>query len=149
YLVIERDGRLYADKGRLGRLGPYITHIGLLFIMIGAGMRAVPGVYLEQYIWVRDGEIVKVPGSDFYVESLGFAVEFYDTGQPRSYQTHTRVIDAGGNVVKTETIAMNEPLTVGRVQLYQSSYYAEYGHAEVALVDRHSGTEIDRFTLDL
>ncbi|MBY6274678.1 cytochrome c biogenesis protein ResB [Symbiobacterium thermophilum] len=149
YLVIERDGRLYADKGRLGRLGPYITHIGLLFIMIGAGMRAVPGVYLEQYIWVRDGEIVKVPGSDFYVESLGFAVEFYETGQPRSYQTHTRVIDAGGNVVKTETIAMNEPLTVGRVQLYQSSYYAEYGHAEVALVDRQSGAEIDRFTLDL
>lgn len=149
YLVIEQEGRLYADKGRLGRWGPYITHIGLLLVLIGAGMRALPGVYLEQFIWVRDGEIVKVPGSDFYVESLGFEVEYYETGQPKSYMTHTRVIDANGNAVKTETIAMNEPLAHNRVELYQSSYYADYGQAEIALVDRQSGAEIDRFTLDL
>ena len=149
YLVIEQDGRLYADKGRWGRWGPYITHIGLLLILIGAGMRTVPGVYLEQFIWVRDGAIVRVPGCDLYVESLGFEVEYYDTGEPKSYQTHIRVIDAGGNVVKTGTIAMNEPLAHNRVQLYQSSYYGEYGRAQVALVDRQSGAEIAQFALDL
>lgn len=149
YLVIEQDGRLYADKGRWGRWGPYITHIGLLLVLVGAGMRALPGVYLEQFIWVRDGEIVKVPGSDFYVESLGFEVEYYETGQPKSYKTHTRVIGPDGSAVKTGTIAMNRPLAHNRVELYQSSYAAELGRADVALVDRQSGDEIGRFALDL
>jgi len=149
YLVIEQDGRLYADKGRWGRWGPYITHIGLILILIGAGMRAVPGAYMEQFIWVKDGEIVKVPGTDFYVESLGFEAEFYETGQPKSYRTHARVIDADGNVVKTHTISLNEPLSYSRVELYQSSYYTDPGKAQVAVIDRATGAEVGQITINL
>jgi len=149
YRVIEQGGRLYADKGRMGRWGPYITHIGLILLLVGAGIRTLPGAYLEEYIWLRDGEVVRVPGTDFYVESLGFAVDFGADGEPVNYQTRVRVLDAGGNVVKVGTIAVNEPLSYDRVGLYQSSYHADYGRAEVAVIDRAGGTEVGRFTIDL
>ena len=149
YLVIEQDDRLYADKGRWGRWGPYITHIGLILVLIGAGMRAVPGAYMEQFIWVKDGEIVKVPGTDFYVQSLGFEAEYYENGAPKSYLTEAQVLDADGKVLRTQTIAMNEPLSYGRVELYQSSFNTSPGSARVALLDRASGAELGQFEIDL
>ncbi|MFZ5826227.1 MAG: cytochrome c biogenesis protein ResB [Bacillota bacterium] len=149
YLVIEKDGRLYADKGRWGRWGPYITHIGLIMILLGAMMRAIPGAYFDQFIWVRDGEIVKVPNTDFFVQSEKFTVEFYESGQPKSYQTDALILDNDGTVLAKQKIIMNEPLMYNWVELYQSSYRQELGTATVALTDRASGSEIGRFDLDL
>lgn len=149
YLVIERDGRLYADKGRWGRWGPYITHIGLILVLAGAMMRAIPGAYMDQFIWVKDGEIVRVPGTDFYVESLGFEAEYYESGAPKSYETHARILDANGNEVRNQTIAMNQPLAYQRVELYQSSFNTEPGTAVVTLVDRATGADLEQFEVDL
>jgi len=149
YLVIEKDGRLYADKGRWGRWGPYITHIGLILILVGAMMRAIPGVYFSQFIWVRDGEIVKVPNTDFFIQSEKFVAEWYDSGAPKLYKTEAKILDGEGNELLRHDIVMNEPLSFRGVELFQSSFKQELGKAVVGLVERESGKEIGTFELDL
>ncbi len=146
-VVIEGD-RLYADKGRWGRWGPYILHIGLILILVGGMMRAVPGFYFDQMVWVRDDATVKVPGTNWYVKNEKFTVEYYDNGAPKAYRTDATVID-GGKEVRSQTISMNEPLMYRWVELYQSSYKTGAGYATVALNDRASGQTLGEFKVDL
>jgi cytochrome c biogenesis protein len=148
YFVVQEGDRLYADKGRWGRWGPYITHIGLLLILAGAMMRAIPGFYSDQFVWVRDGATVKVPGADWYVNNEKFTVEYYENGQPKSYKTLATVIDDGREVARQE-ISMNQPLWHDWVELYQSSYRQELGKIQVGFNERATGKAIGQVTMDL
>ncbi|HWI61926.1 MAG TPA: cytochrome c biogenesis protein ResB [Symbiobacteriaceae bacterium] len=149
YTVVQKDGRLYADKGRWGRWGPYILHVGLLLVLAGAMVRVFPGAYMDQFVWVRDGSIVKVPGANWFIKNEKFTVESYENGQPKSYETEATVVEADGTEVKKHTISMNNPLSHRWIELYQSSYKQELGKAKVMLKDRASGAEIGTFDLDL
>ncbi|HEY3365755.1 MAG TPA: cytochrome c biogenesis protein ResB [Symbiobacteriaceae bacterium] len=148
YFVVREGDRLFADKGRWGRWGPYITHIGLLLVLAGAMMRAIPGVYMDQSVWVRDGSIVRVPGGSWYVRNDKFTAEFYASGQPKSYTTEAVVID-NGQEVKKATISMNNPLSYRWIELYQSSYRQEMGKATAALIDKTTGKPLGTFDVDL
>lgn len=148
YRVFQTGDRLYADKGRWGRWGPYITHIGLLLILVGGMARAVPGFFFDQSVWIRDGITVKVPNTNWYVRNEKFTVEYYQDGTPRSFRTDAVVVD-GGEEVRTFPITMNNPLWYKWVELYQSSYKQELGRASVALTDRGTGETIGSFDLDL
>lgn len=148
YKVVRQGDRLYADRGRWGRWGPYILHIGLIIILLGAMSRAIPGFYFDTAIWVRDGATVKVPNSDWYVKNEQFEAEFLDSGMPKFYKTHAVVID-GGNEVKRGAIAMNEPLSYRWVELYQSSYKQDPGSVKIALTDRQTKQELGTFEVDL
>ncbi len=148
YHVVQEGSRLYADKGRWGRWGPYVTHIGLLLILLGAMARAIPGASFDQMIWVRDGATVKVQDANWYVRSEKFTAEYYADGTPKSYRTDAVVID-DGKEVKRHTIAMNDPLWYQWVELYQSSFQQEVGKARVVLTERQTGKRLGTFQLDL
>lgn len=148
YKVIRVGDRVYADKGRWGRWGPYILHVGLVLVLAGAMMRAIPGFYMEEFIWVRDGGIVRVPDTDWFVKNEQFTMETYENGQPKAYKTAAVVIEDGKEVDRA-VISMNEPLAHKWVELYQSSYKRELGKATVQLVERSTGKEIGQFDLDL
>lgn len=148
YFVVQAGDSLYADKGRWGRWGPYVTHVGLFLILAGAMLRAIPGFYSDQSIWVQDGASVRVPGTDWFVQSERFELETYEDFSPKAYKTHAIVID-GGKEVKKHTISMNQPLWYKWVELYQSSYKQELGAAEVALKDRATGKQIGTFEINL
>jgi len=135
YRVTVQDDRLLAEKGRWQRWGPYVLHTGLLLLMVGAALRVVPGFYSDQTLWVNDGEVVRVPGADWYLKNERFTAEFYADGRPKLYATAAVVID-GGQEVRHQTIKMNEPLQYKGLALYQSSYSTTIGTAEVVLQTR-------------
>lgn len=149
YTVIQKDGRLYADKGRWGRWGPYILHIGLLLVLAGAMVRVFPGAYMDKFVWVRDDTIVKVPEATWFVKNEKFTVETYENGQPKSFRTEAVVLEADGTEAKRAAITMNNPLAYKWVELYQSSYKRELGKAVVQLTERKTGTKVGTFDLDL
>lgn len=45
-------------------MGPYVNHIGLIIFLIGAMLRFVPGMYVDETLWVREGETAQIPGTD-------------------------------------------------------------------------------------
>lgn len=148
YRLVLSGDRLYADKGRWGRWGPYITHIGLLLILVGSMMKAIPGAYFDQSIWVPDGATVRVPNADWYVQSEKFILEEYPDGAPKAYKTQAVVVD-GGVEVKRYTISMNQPLFYKWTELYQSSYQQQLGTADVTVTERATERVIGTLSLDL
>ncbi|WP_407268739.1 cytochrome c biogenesis protein ResB [Radiobacillus sp. PE A8.2] len=147
YKITEENGHVLAEKNRFSRWGPYVNHIGLIIFLIGASLRFLPFMYIDQSIWVREGETVEVPATDreYYVENIDFKLEVYDQnderykealelqGQvPSNFQTdvilykNTQQGIVGQEPeleeVKEASIRVNHPLKFEGLRLYQSSY---------------------------
>lgn len=100
YEIFEEEGNIVAEKGRFSRWGPYVNHIGLIVFLIGCMLRFFPGMYVDDNIWVREGETVVVRGTDgeFFLRNDKFTVDFYDDADARFQDALVR---AGSPVVKT------------------------------------------------
>lgn len=177
YKVRVEDGHVLAERGRFSRWGPYVNHIGLIIILIAAILRMTP-LFLDEYVWVREGERTVIPGTDgeFYIENKSFTIEVYDAEEderfkeaiekagepiPKNYQSDVIVYQA-----KTPTIAgeepelvkyvedeikMNHPLKFASYTLYQAGYQLNEFNSmtfKIYDVDDPDQTEIDSFTID-
>src|SRR5690606_14324687 len=79
-VTVDKNG-LLAEKGRFSRWGPYINHIGLIIFLFGVMLRMMPGFYVDESLWIREGETRAIPEAPgYYLENLGFTVETY-TGE--------------------------------------------------------------------
>src|SRR5699024_4879746 len=80
YKIVNKDGNILAEKNRFSRWGPYVNHIGLIIILIAAILRLVPFFYLDEYVWVREGDQEVIPGTnnEYYIENKRFLLESYD-----------------------------------------------------------------------
>ena len=57
------DGNVLAEKGRFSRWGPYVNHIGLI-IFYSVRCFVLPSMYVDEALWLRDGETKEIPGTD-------------------------------------------------------------------------------------
>ena len=58
------DGNVLAEKGRFSRWGPYVNHIGLIIFLFGVMLRSLPSMYVDEALWLRDGEMKEIPGTE-------------------------------------------------------------------------------------
>ncbi|WP_239749149.1 cytochrome c biogenesis protein ResB [Mammaliicoccus sp. H-M34] len=150
YKVKQEDNHLLLEKGRLSRYGPYINHTGLIILLFGAMLRFLPGFYLDEMLYVKEGETKPVPGTDraYYIKNNDFIYEEYDQKSQsntnaesidpslnkiaKNYETKATlykndqqdVIGSKANLkeVATDSIKVNHPLTYDNLQFYQSSF---------------------------
>src|SRR5690625_2264487 len=85
YKVRSEDGHVLAEKGRFSRWGPYVNHIGLIIILFAAMLRLTSVMYLDEYVWVREGEQVVIPGTnaEYFIENKKFTLDTYDPNDER------------------------------------------------------------------
>jgi cytochrome c biogenesis protein len=153
--VLQEEGRwyLFAEKGRLSRLGFYCIHLSILVILLGAMIGSFFG--FRGYVNITEGETVdrvflrsgqQVEPLGFKVKLDQFSVSFYPTGAPQEFKSTVTILE-GSRRVLTEPIRVNEPLTYKGISLYQSSY----GVASVkkALLDVVERSSRRGFTLSL
>jgi cytochrome c biogenesis protein len=153
--VLQEEERwhLFAEKGKLSRLGFYCIHLSILVILLGAMIGSFYG--FRGYVNITEGEIVdrvflrsgqQIEPLGFKVKLDGFSVSFYPTGAPREFKSTVTILE-GGQKVLTKPIRVNEPLTYKGISLYQSSYgVASVEKAILNGVERSSGRG---FTLSL
>lgn len=148
YKIREENGNIVAEKGRFSRWGPYVNHVGLIIFLIGCMLRYFPGMYVDEYVWVREGESVVVPGTDgqYFVKNEEFLVEFYDETDPtygetiketggmfvKNYQTNavlykmeeSTTVGEDGELIEVarHPIRVNDPLKYDGFSLYQTDY---------------------------
>lgn len=148
YNIVNKDGNILAEKNRFSRWGPYVNHIGLIIILIAAILRMTPFLFLDEYVWVREGEQKVIPGTEneYYIENKRFLLEVYDEDDERfkdamermgdqvhkNYQTDLIIYKAVGETVvgkepelekvTEDSIRMNEPLKFDGYTLYQSGF---------------------------
>lgn len=148
YKIFEQDGQVLAEKNRFSRWGPYVNHIGLIIILIAVLLRMTPFMFIDDYVWVREGERKVIPSTDgqYYIENKKFHLEYYDEDDERykeamermgqlvvkNYQTDVVIYKVKGETipgqepelekVTEDAIRMNEPLKFDGYRLYQSGY---------------------------
>ncbi|MCE7791062.1 cytochrome c biogenesis protein ResB [Salipaludibacillus sp. CUR1] len=148
YKIRKENGNILAEKGRFSRWGPYVNHIGLIIFLIGGMLRFFPEMYLDEHVWVREGEQEVISGTngEYFLRNNEFMIELYDeedekyqpalerAGGPvvKTYQTSATLLrrEAGGTIgsetelaeVKDHDIRVNDPLTFEGFSLYQVDY---------------------------
>ncbi|MFB5661606.1 cytochrome c biogenesis protein ResB [Alteribacillus sp. HJP-4] len=176
YNIREENGNLVAEKGRFARWGPYINHVGLIIFLSGAMLRFFPGMYIDDLVWVREGEREVVPGTDgqYYVENNEFTVEMYDENdetfgpamqraggpQVKSYRTDAILYERTGEgpagvdpeveEINEKDITVNNPLRFDGFSLYQMDYKLnELNQMSFTMDNRETGESVGELTIDL
>ncbi|MED4925586.1 cytochrome c biogenesis protein ResB [Anoxybacillus geothermalis] len=179
YHVREEGGHLLAEKGRFSRWGPYVNHIGLIIFLIGAMLRSVPGMYIDEVMWIREGETKEIPGTNgqYFLKSEKFIFETYKKGEDneafnaaidrvgngmiaKNYQTNVILYKRVGPTiagaepklqkVKEYPIRVNEPLEFDHYALYQVDFRLNEPKAmSFQLADKQSGKTFGTVTVDL
>lgn len=79
YNVRREDNAILAERGRFSRYGPYVNHAGLIVFIIGVMLHLVPGFYVDESMWLREGETRAIPGMEgYFLKSDRFILETYD-----------------------------------------------------------------------
>lgn len=178
YKIVNKDGNILAEKNRFSRWGPYVNHIGLIIILIAAILRTTPLFFLDDYVWVREGEQTIIPSTDseYYIENKRFLLEMYDedderfkdatekTGEQvhKNYQSDVAIYKAKNNEVvgkvpdlekvTEDSIQMNKPLKFDGYTLYQSDYQDnEFSNMTFKLyeTDDSDQSSLGEITIDL
>jgi len=179
YHVREENGNLLAEKNRFSRWGPYVNHVGLIIFLIGGMLRFVPGMYVDDVLWIRDGETSVIPGTDgkYYLSSDKFIIETYQKDQEdkvfaktlsrvgdgkvvKNFQTNVTLYERKGEIVhgakpelkkvKEEQIRVNYPLKHDSYALYQTSYKLnELNKMNFSLIDKNTEESFGQITVDL
>ncbi|KIL44239.1 cytochrome c biogenesis protein ResB [Jeotgalibacillus soli] len=177
YNVKEIDRHLLAEKGRFARWGPYVNHTGLIIFLIGAMLRFVPGMYVDETLWIREGDTVAIPGTDqeYFLESEKFVVEFYDADEDP--EVFNAAIDRVGSIVKNfqtdamlykreeegiagdqrelelvqqKAIQVNEPLKFDHFAIYQVNYKLdEFRSMSFNMTNKETEENVGSLTVDL
>jgi cytochrome c biogenesis protein len=97
YKITEKENQVLAEKNRFSRWGPYVNHIGLIIILIGAILRISTPLYLDDYLWIREGEKTVIPSTDnaYFIESEQFILEQYDPNDPQ----YKKAMETSGELV--------------------------------------------------
>lgn len=177
YKIREEDGSILAEKGRFSRWGPYVNHIGLIIFLIGAMLRSVPGMYVDETLKLREGEKKVIPGthSQYVLENKKFILETYDKNKDKekfnqaldrvgtvakNFQTNVTLYkrEDGGiagesdklKKVKDYSIRVNDPLKMEHYRLYQMSYTLDELKAmSFKLQNKKNGQSLGEFKIDL
>lgn len=177
YHIREENGNVFAEKGRFSRWGPYVNHIGLIIFLIGAMLRFVPGMYIDETLWIREGEKKVIPGTDeqYVLENKKFTAEVYDKEEDgevfeaaidrmgtvfKNFQSDVKLYKrAEGSIpgesdelelVTEKEIRVNEPLKFDRYAIYQVDYKLdEFQSMSFNLINKETEKSNGKLTIDL
>ncbi len=175
YNVKIEEGALLAEKGRFSRWGPYVNHTGLIIFLLGVLLRGLPGFYVDESLWLREGETRSIPGAPgYYLKNNQFLIETYSKeddavyGQAidrvgtivKNYQSDVTLYkNAEGGLpgqsdqmefVKDYSIIVNKPLNFDGFNVFQLDYRLdELKSMTFQLTEKATNKSFGEFTVDL
>jgi cytochrome c biogenesis protein len=125
----------FSEKGRFSRLGVYIAHLSLFFILVGGLIGSIYGfrghveilvgeTVNQIFLRTKDGEVPKP--MDFSVRCDDFKVTYYDLPgkEERHVKEYTSILSIleNGKEVLRKTVQVNHPFSYKGLAFYQSNY---------------------------
>ncbi|ARF18585.1 cytochrome c biogenesis protein ResB [Sporosarcina ureae] len=175
YNVKTENGAILAEKYRFSRWGPYVNHVGLIIFISGVLLRGIPGFYVDEAMWLREGETRNIVGAPGYVlENKKFTLENYT--KEEAEEVFGEALEKNGAIVKSYTtdvtlykqdeealpgsdslekvkdyaINVNEPLKFDGYNVFQMDYKLdELKNMTFHLVNKSSEDSLGEFTVDL
>lgn len=175
YNVKTEEGALLAEKGRFSRWGPYVNHTGLIIFLFGVLLRSLPGFYVDEAVWLREGETRAIPGvPGYFLKNNQFIIETYSKeddaafGQAidrvgtivKNYQSDVTLYKGAEDsipgqsdqmkFVKDYSITVNKPLNFDGFNVFQMDYRLdELKSMSFQLVEKTTDKSLGEFTVDL
>ncbi|WHY84490.1 cytochrome c biogenesis protein ResB [Neobacillus novalis] len=175
YHVREENGDLLAEKGRFSRWGPYINHVGLIIFLFGGMLRFIPGMFVNENLWVKEGETAAVPetGETFYLQNNQFILQHYDKDQNKTFE---KALERAGDVVKNYQsnvvlykrvsdnlpgekpklekvkeykVRVNHPLDFEGYSIFQASFRSELKSMSFFLANKNTNQSVGELEIDL
>ncbi|PIC78377.1 cytochrome C biogenesis protein [Sporosarcina sp. P19] len=174
YNVKIENGAILAEKYRFSRWGPYVNHVGLIIFISGVLLRGIPGFYVDEAMWLREGETRNIVGAPGYVlENKKFTLENYTKEEAEVFG---EALEKNGAIVKSYTtdvtlykqnegalpgseslekvedyaINVNKPLKFDGYNVFQMDYKLdELKNMTFHLVNKSSEESLGEFTVDL
>ncbi len=124
----DNEFRIFVEKGRWTRLGVYVVHMSVIFLLIGAIIGSIFG--FDGFVNIPEGETVSAirlrnsPDKlalEFEIRCEDFNVSFYDSGAPKEFRSSLTILNQGKPVLKKD-IVVNDPLRYKGINIFQSSY---------------------------
>jgi len=118
---------LAAEKGRYGKSGAFITHLGLVILIAGGfiggifgynGNIAVLEGKMENVVTIGKGKDITLP-FNIYLEN--FETEFYENS-PKQSSFRSKIHFIKDNVTTDAYVSVNSPVKFEGITFYQSSY---------------------------
>ena len=119
---------IYGERGRLSRVGVYIVHLSVIFLLVGGIVGSFFG--FEGYVNIPEGEVTdlirirntgQIHRLDFAIRCDDFNLTLYETGAPKEYRSALSIVE-GGETVKQKEIIVNDPLRYRGINIFQASY---------------------------
>ena len=175
YNVKVEDGAILAEKNRFSRWGPYVNHVGLIVFLFGILLRGIPGFYVDETMWLREGDTLAIPGAPgYHLENKKFILENYSEEDDavfgealdrvgsiaKNYQTDVSLYkDAEAALpgradnlefVKDESIIVNKPLKFDGYNIFQMDFRQnELKSMTFQLTEKATEKSLGEFTIDL
>lgn len=119
---------ILAEKWRWTRLGVYIVHLSVIFLIAGAMIGSIFG--FEGFVSIPEGgsaDSVRLRNSgeiqklDFEIRCNDFDLSFYENGTPKEFRSSLTILENGKPVLNKDII-VNDPLHYRGINIFQSSY---------------------------
>lgn len=175
YNVKVEDGALLAEKNRFSRWGPYVNHAGIIIFLLGVLLRGIPGFYVDETMWIREGDKIAIPGaSGYYLESKKFIMETYSKEEEsevfgealervgmiaKNYQTDVALFKEKEGALpgstelehmKDYSIVVNKPLKFDGFNIFQMDFRLdELKSMTFQLTEKATEESQGEFTVDL
>ncbi len=171
---VRREGNaILAERGRFARYGPYINHLGLIIFLLGVMLRMLPGFYIDESMWIREGETRAIPGMEgYFLENEKFILELHDNQKTESqiqqgvnavaknYQTDVKLYKQADDavagqadnleLVKEYSIRVNHPLQHEGYSFYQMDFRLnELKTMVFNLTNKATGQSLGEVSIDL
>lgn len=132
-------------KRRFARLGPALTHVSILLILLGGVVGAIAGFSGMVIItegsetsaaWNRKSD-TEIP-LGFRIRLNRFVFEQYANGTPKEYRSEVTLLDSEGQKIRDARIRVNHPIKQNGIKLYQSTYGTSV-HVTLEVQNRETG----------
>lgn len=173
YKVRREDNALLAERGRFSRYGPYINHLGLIIFLGAVMLRLAPGFYVDESMWLREGETRAIDGMDgYFLYNDKFILETYDNDPQgeqvrqgvnvvaKNFQTNVTLYKQKEGAIAGQTadlekikdyeIRVNHPLKHDGYAIYQMDYRLnELKKMMFELQNKATGESLGMVAIDL
>jgi len=108
-----------ATRGGISRLGPVLTHLGFLLLVIGGIVMGLTGS--SEMAWMRPGDRLEIPATGVELRLDGFRIERAPNGRVSDYFSSVTLLRDSVELRRME-IEVNKPLRHEGYSFYQNSY---------------------------
>lgn len=131
YVVHKDNTRLQAEFGKFSRLAASVTHVGLLTLLAGVTLSSWTGfsgfkpIRVGDDLYFQDAQHAKLwigHLPQWHIRLNNTRRDDYASGDAKQWYSDLVVVDSLGRELATKQISVNDPLTFGGVDVYQSSW---------------------------